>query len=75
MGEGYWLDGIAMALKRLKALAAAHVLDLNRPVVQRQREPGQVVGEGYWLDGIAMALKRLEALAAACVLDLNCPIV
>ena len=64
-----------MALERLEALAAAHVLDLNCPVSRRQREPGWVVGEGYWLDGIAIALKHLEALTIAYVLDLNYPII
>jgi len=40
IGEGYWLNVIAMALERLEALAAAHVLDFNYPVIWRQRKPG-----------------------------------
>ena len=60
-----------MALKRLKALAAAYVLDLNYLVSRRRRKLGWVVGEGYWLNVIAIAFKRLEVLAAARVLDFN----
>ena len=36
-----------MALKRLQALAAARVPDLDRLIIGRRREPGRVVGEGH----------------------------
>ena len=57
--------------ERLQALAAVCVLDLDRAVIRRRRQPRRVVGEGHRVDGTAVALERLQALAAVCVLDLD----
>ena len=63
------MDSISMASKRLEAVVAARILDPNRAVARRRREPSRIVGEGYRIDGIAMALKCLEAVAAEYILD------
>ena len=36
-----------MPLKRLEAVAAACIPDLDRSIVRRRREPGRVVREGH----------------------------
>ena len=60
-----------MPLKRLEAVAAARIPDLDRAVARRRREPGRVVREGDRQDGVAVPLENLEAVAAARIPDLN----
>jgi hypothetical protein len=60
-----------MALKRLKAGAAAGILDLDHLIVWSRYYLGAVMQEGHQLDLTAIALERLEAGAATAILDLN----
>ena len=48
-------------MKRLQALAAAGIPDLDRVIVRRRREPARVAREGYGRNSTAVALERLQA--------------